>query len=240
MDSPFKVVADELFKNQVKYHKGRYELQIPLGPSARLNWIGSKHWAIMQNNLTKQFGDDFFISDYYSGKLWGHMFSSEVSSLVKTKRIMAEMMGLISEHLGFGKIEPQKLSYGQDWITFKFLDSPISRESVKLFGESEQPIDYSISGLIAGSAERVLERKFVTFETTCLANGESCCTFETFNLENAKKFVDEKMKNSKQKNIYNKILELEEKTDFKKESDTLLKNQNKKYVMAEEAYLKKF
>jgi len=239
MESPFRAISDQLFKNQVKYSTGRYDLTIPFGSSVRLNWIGSKHWALMQKNFLDNFGTDYFVWDYYSAKLWGHIFSSKVTSLVKTKRIMGEMMGLISENLGFGKIEPQKLDYGEDWVTFKFLDSPISRESIKLFGTFKYPIDYSTSGLIAGSAERVLGRKFVTFETTCLGKGDSCCTFYTTGLNKAKNYLKNKITNKTQKEICNKILELENKTDFKKLSDDLLKKENKKAVQDEKNYLKK-
>ena len=236
MESPFSAIANELFKNQVKYKKGRYDLNIPFGPSARLNWIGSTHWALMQKNFLDNFGTDYFVWDYYSAKLWGHIFSSRVSSLVKTKRIMGEMMGLISEHLGFGKIEPQKLAYGEDWMTFKFLDSPISRESIKLFGNFKYPIDYSTSGLIAGSAERVLGRKFITFEKSCLGKGDPYCTFHTIGIAKAKKYIEDKIKNKTQKEICNKILELENKTDFKKLSDDLLKKENKNAIQNEKNY----
>jgi len=235
MQSPFKSIADELFKNQIKHNKGRYDLKIPLGGSARLNWIGSKHWALLQNTMVKKFGNEYYVQDYYASKIWGHIFASNVSSIVKTKRIMAEMLSLISEHLGFGKIETLKLGYGQDWATLRFYDSPIARESAKLYGSFDGSIDYSICGLVAGSAENVLKRKFMNIETKCIASGDPFCEFQTVSLEKAKKIID-KIENKKQKEICEKILELDKKTDFAKLSKDLVAKQNKKELLKEANY----
>jgi predicted hydrocarbon binding protein len=237
MLSPFKVIANELFKRQVEFTKYRYFLNLPLMKSERLNWIGSKHWALLQNTLVKRIGDDYYVDDYHAGKMWGYMFADRVASLVKTKRIMAEMMGLISEHLGFGKIEVEKLSYDKDWLTFHFKDSPISRESIKLYGYFEEPIDYSISGLIAGSAENVIGRRFVTIETECIAKNDSVCTFHTIGLNKVDKFIKEKIVNNKQKKVLEKIIALENEIDIGKKADELIKNQNKKATQEEKNYL---
>ncbi len=238
MTSPFKSIAEELFKRQVKFAKGRYVLNIPLGAQERLNWIGSKHWALLQNTMVKQFGEDYYVYDYYAGKLWGHMFSSEVYSLVKTKRILAEMMGLISEQLGFGKIEVLKLGYGSDWATFRFYDPPIARESAKLFGPHTEPIDYAIAGLLAGSAEGLLKRRFITFETTCVGKKDDFCTFQTIGLDKAEDFISKEIKNKEQNAVYKKILKLERETDFSQEAEGLLKNQNSAALASEKNYLK--
>ncbi len=238
MVSPFKGIVDELFRRQVIFTDGRYMLRSPLVKDERLNWIGSKHWALMQNKMVKKFGREYYVYDYYAGKLWGYMFCSRVESLVKTKRIMAETMGLMSEHLGFGKIEAKKLSYDEDWMTFYFHDSPISRESKKLFGHFEEPIDYSVCGLIAGSAENVIKRKFVTIETTCIAKADKTCTFHTIGLNKVDKFINDNIKNEGQIEVLKKILTLENDLDIAKEAENLLANQAKDALSEEEEYLR--
>lgn len=237
MAGPFDVLAVELFKRQVKFKNGRYMLNIPLKEAERLNWIGSKHWALLQNKMVEQFGNDYYAYDYCAGKLWGYMFCGGVSSIVKTKRIVAEIMATISEQLGFGEIDTIKLKYDTDWATFEFHDSPIARESTKLFGTYKFPIDYSIAGLIAGSAEQLLKRKWVTVETTCVAMGHHCCTFQTIGVDAFREFLS-KETNSARKSVYSKILSIEEKTDFGKEAQSLLDGQNKDAKMAEENYLR--
>jgi predicted hydrocarbon binding protein len=233
----FKQIGEELFQKQIKFHNGRYNLSIPFSDSQRLNWIGSKHWALLEKNLYNQFGSDYFAQEYYVGKVWGHIFGSNILKLVKTERLLADIISTIVERLGFGTIEAKRLDYGDTWLTMDFLDSPISREYIKLFGFSEFPLDFSISGMTAGIQEQLMKRKIITAEIECLASRGTRCRFESMGLEKFQPFI-EKIETQKQREVLTKILDIEKKTDFAFESKKILENINKEAVQSELNYLK--
>ncbi|MBN2127171.1 MAG: hypothetical protein JW703_02130, partial [Candidatus Diapherotrites archaeon] len=185
----FEIVAKELFKRQIKYENGRYILDVPLKPSERMNWFASKYWAILQNKLNKEFGSDYYIYEYYAGKLYGHLFGSRIANLVKTKSLVAPMLALIVKQFGYGNIKPIKTDYKENWLSFEFADLPIAREHAKLFGFSETPVDFVIAGLVAGSAEQLLERKFIALESSCLGMGNDKCVIEVLSKENFEKKI---------------------------------------------------
>jgi len=233
----FKQIGEALFQKQVKFHSGRYDLSIPFSDSQRLNWIGSKHWALLEKHMYEKFGPEYFVQEYYVGKIWGHIFGSNILKLVKTKRLLADVIATMVERLGFGAIEAKRLNYGDTWLTMEFLDSPISREYAKMFGFSELPIDYSISGMTAGIQEQLMKRKIITVEIECIASKGARCRFESMSAEKFQTFLN-KVKDEKQKEILNKIFDLEQKTDFFEESKKLMENKNKPAVQAELNYLK--
>ncbi len=234
----FDGVAEELFKRQVKYKKGRHWLEVPFQKSERMHWLGSKHTAYLNYYLHEKFGTDVFVETYRASKLYGHTFGARITSLVKTQRLIAPMMTLLVKEFGWGEIEAIRTKYKDDWLTFNFHDLPDSREISKAFGFQKVPFDYMTAGLIAGSAEQLLERKFVVMETECVAKGDSRCVFETLSIENFKKKLDS-ITDSNYLTILKKILELEEKTDFFKETEKVKKSQNKKAQLSEQTYLKK-
>ena len=233
----FKGIGEELFKRQVKFNYGRYDLHVPLSGTQRLNWIGSKHWALTVNRMYEKFGNEYFVQEYYVGKIWGHIFGANILKLVKTKRLLADVISTIVERLGFGAIEARRLDYGDTWLSMDFLDSPIAREYIKLFGMSEFPIDFSIAGMTAGIQEQLIKRKIITAEIECLAYKGNRCQFNSMTPNKFRKFLDN-LKNEKQKSILSKIFELENKTDFKEESKRILDNIHLDAVKAEINYLK--
>jgi predicted hydrocarbon binding protein len=201
-----------------------------------MNWFSSYYWALIQNGMSKKMGNDYFVGEYYASKLTGYIFGSKISKLVKTKRLVAPMISLIVKQFGYGQITPKKTNYKEDWLTFEFYDPPVGRDVSKFFGFQEFPIDYSICGLVAGSAEQLIKRKFAAMETSCVGCGDGNCTVETLSLKHFKKKLNE-IKNQKQKAILEKIYELEQKTDFGQEVKSLMKNRNKLALINEQQYL---
>ena len=233
----FDSIAEELFKRQIRYKNGRYFIETPFGEPERMNWFSSYYWALLQNTLVKELGNDYYAHEYYIGKLTGHIFGSKISSLVKTKSLVAPMISLIVKQFGYGPIKPIKTDYKDDWATFEFYDTPVSREISKFFGNQKMPVDYAIGGLLAGSAEQLIRRKFIALETTCLACGDNKCTLEILSKQHFAEKI-KKIQNAEQKKVLEKILEMEKKTDFKKEVETLMKNRDKKAVLNEQQYLR--
>jgi len=232
----FDSIAQELFKRQIKFKNGRYYIEVPNEESERMNWFSSYYWALIQNKMFKKLGGDYFVDEYYTSKLTGHVFGSKISKMVKTKHLVAPIISLIVKQFGYGKITPKKTNYKDDWLTFEFYDPPVGREVSKFFGFQKLPVDYSICGLVAGSAEQLIERKFITMETSCVGCGDEKCTIETLSPTHFREKL-EGIKNKEQKEILSKIYALEEKTDFGKEVKILMKNRNKLAIINEQKYL---
>lgn len=234
----FEGVAEQLFKKQVKYSKGRYWIDVPFSEKERMHWIGSMHTALLDNPMYRKFGLDYYLETYRNSKLYGHVFGSKITSLVKTKRLIAPMMTLIVKQFGWGKIEAIKTDYKGNWMTFNFYDLPLAREVSKIYGFQKMPIDYITGGLISGAAEQLIKRKFITMEVSCAAMGDKVCSFETLSIENFKKRM-EKIKNKEYKALLKKILEMEERTDFFKDVKELIKGKKQNANQNEQNFLKR-
>lgn len=234
----FDNIGEELFKRQVKYKNGRHWIDIPFQEQERMLWIGSTHISFLNNYFHDKFGDEIFIETYRVSKLYGLIFGSRITSLVKTPRLIAPMLTLIVKQFGWGKIETEKTKYEDDWLSFKFYDLPFPREIFKYFGKQQIPLDYMVAGLIAGSAEQLLKRKFITVETNCIATGDSTCYFETLSVKNFENRL-QKISNNAQKKILEKILQIEKNTDFLEEIKKIKENKNKEAITFEQDYLKK-
>lgn len=236
---PFDSVAEELFRRQVKYKEGRHWIDVPFQEAERMHWIGSTNMAFLEYFLRQKMGNDYFVEAYKASKLYGTIFGSRITTLVKTPRLIATMLTLIVKQFGWGRIETEKTEYKDDWLSFKFYDLPDAREIRKFFGKQEFPVDYAVAGLISGCAEQLLKRKFITVESKCIASGDPACYFETLSLKNFEAFLS-KVSNQKQKDVLVKILELEKATDFLLETERLRNGKEKEAVLAEKDYLNKF
>jgi hypothetical protein len=148
------------------------------------------------------------------------------------------MISLIVKQFGYGRIKPIKTDYPDNWMTFEFYDTPVGREISKFFGFQKAPVDYTITGLVCGAAEQLIKRKFITMESTCIGCGDQKCTIETLSQKHFEEKI-QNLSNHEHKQTLKKILELEKRTDFDKESKKLMKNQNQKAIAIEEEYLKK-
>lgn len=234
----FEGLIEELFKRQIKYKAGRYWIESFFREPERMQWIGSKHLSIIQENMSKKYGFDYFIEEYFSSKLYGHIFASQIEKLIKTRSMLAIMLGMVVKRFGWGDIKVIDTEYKDAWGAFNFYDIPLSRETIKLFGKQPFPRDFMIAGLLCGSAEHLLKTKLMSFESTCLSNGDDKCTFYVFRLENIEKEVN-KIKNAQYKEILKKILILEKKRDLRKEAEDLIKKQNKSALLNDADYFRK-
>ncbi|MFH1224174.1 MAG: 4-vinyl reductase [Candidatus Diapherotrites archaeon] len=229
-------VAEELFKRQIRYKGGRHFIAVPNGEPERMNWFSSCYWAFLQKRLVDEFGGGYYPQEYMAAKLTGHIFGSKISSLIKGKHIVAPLISLIVKQFGYGNIKVAKTNYEDDWLTFEFYDPPVGRELSKFFGFQKFPVDYAIAGLVAGCAEQLVGRKFITMETSCVACGDAKCTMETLSLSHFEEKLG-KIKNKGQKELLSKILEIEKKTDFPAEVKKMMQNRDKRALFNERNYL---
>jgi predicted hydrocarbon binding protein len=229
--------VDEIFKKQFKYKDGRYTIQSALSPPQRMQWIGSKHCAILFHQMYGNFGADYFVADYACGKWYGHMFCPAIGQFTSVQKFIVPMMAQIVKRFGWGEITPIKTDYKKNEYSFKFSDPPIGREILKLYGKQKAPVDSMVGGLLAGSMEHILNKKLIAIETECLAMGKGSCLFNVVSPEAAEKTLLKKLKGDT-KEIAKRAIELEKKHDFLKESVKLVKGQNKSAMSAELKFLK--
>ncbi len=229
-------MVEELFQKQFKYRNGRYSIQSPIAEPQRLQWIGSPHCAIIFQNMRRSFGNRYIVEDYCAGKIYGHMFCSAISQFTSISKFVVPMLSLVVKRFGWGKINPVITNYARNEYQYEFEDAPVAREVYKMYGKQDIPVDSMIAGLVGGSMEEILRKRFIALETSCLAQGKDRCTFVVVEPKAANSLLS-KMK-GEQLELAKEIVEAERERDFAKEAAKLLKGQNKAAVAAERAYLK--
>jgi hypothetical protein len=230
-------IVGKIFEKQVKYKDGRHFIDTVMTEPERMQWVGSKHLTILTKNFYDKFGEDYLIEEYLSSKVYGHIFCSQLKKFGKFKKFVAPLLSLTVKRFGYGSIEGDVLDYKQNKYRFYFYDSPTGREFSKLYGKSKIPLDFMLTGLVAGSAEQLLGTKMMGVETTCLAKGDDKCTLLTLPLELVKKEVLPTI-DTEFAPILKKIIKREEKEDMRSLAADLLRGQNKKFLLREAEYLK--
>lgn len=232
-----KSIVEKIFEKQVKYKEGRHFIDTVMSDPERMQWVGTKNLTIISKNMYDRFGTDYFLEEYRSSKIYGHIFCSQLKRFGKFKKFIAPLLSLTVKRFGYGTIEGDVLDYKNNKYRFYFYDAPTGRDFSKLYGESKIPVDYMVTGLVAGSAEQLLGTKMVGVETTCLAKGDNRCTVLVVPLDHVKNEILPNVdKNFKP--LLKKIIKLEESEDFRSIASDLLQNQNKQFLLKEAEYLK--
>lgn len=120
---------------------------------------------------------------YYTAKfqsMIGMKIINERFGYAKTlgdkKKILNFNMGQ-SEVLGLGKFEVAKQDFNNNVFIIRSKVSPFADEYKRFFGVQKNPVDYWISGCLAGIIESLIKKQVLCLETSCVASGNTFCEF---------------------------------------------------------------
>jgi len=80
-----------------------------------------------------------------------------------------------SDISGFGAVKLLKADFQNSILSIKQFYNPYSFYIKELFGQTQQPVDYYVSGLLAGAAEGFFDVPMEDVETKCVALGDGYC-----------------------------------------------------------------
>jgi hypothetical protein len=112
---------------------------------------------------------------------------SKILSIEKMEKYKWIKLGVqeIAKILGYGDFEVEH-RLQEKIVIFKSKNQPIAIEYKLMFGKSEKPIDYYLSGIIKGFCISLLNIPLKCIETKCIACGDPYCQFEVFPAEEKK------------------------------------------------------
>ncbi len=78
---------------------------------------------------------------------------------------------------GYGEMKLIEKDYN-NWLFKLETKSPKAKEYLRVYGKKTYAVDWYLSGLIAGAASYLLNRKFEVEEVKCIAKGDDICQFK--------------------------------------------------------------
>jgi predicted hydrocarbon binding protein len=111
------------------------------------------------------------------GRFQGDLTASHaLKNLGRVSRKLLQFEIALAELLGWGKFTVVKMDVEKIRAVIR-VDSNFAKEYRTRFGGSDHPVDYYLEGLLEGFASRFIDRKVVTREEVCIAQGKRLCEF---------------------------------------------------------------
>ena len=108
----------------------------------------------------------------------------------KDKRQIINWQTRIVSMSGWGKIEIAKIDFEKNEYVAHFKEIPFA----KTYGKTNYPVDFLVSGFIAGGFSASFNADLECIETKCIAKGDPYCEYVVSNPEKIKKLREEQYK----------------------------------------------
>jgi predicted hydrocarbon binding protein len=139
-------------------------------------------FAKFQQNLVKKYGYDEIYSLFMElGELQGFNGSSIYIKKYNIKPDMSDFSFFLEQTklVGVGDVRIDSVDVSKKHVQLSYYNSPESIKYKEIYGIQKNPVDAYQVGLIAGSAQAILNGKdLVGIETKCLAEGNEKCLIE--------------------------------------------------------------